>query len=67
MNEYISKIINVKQSNEEELVAQCNDEQELINNNRNKLREVPALAQLQILLKPLVIKVITKEVIILSN
>ena len=56
MNEYISKTINLKQSNEEESVVQCNDKQELINDDQNKLRKVPALAQLQILLKPLVIK-----------
>ena len=67
MNEYISKTINLKQSNEEESVVQCNDKQELINDDQNKLRKVPALAQLQIPLKPSVIKVIIKEVIILSN
>ena len=33
MNEYISKIINVKQSNEEESVVQCNNEQELIDDD----------------------------------
>ena len=64
MSEYVSKVACMDTPS---VVEVCNDEQELICDEEMKLRKVPALAQLGVPLKPAVIKVIIKEVTILSN